>query len=296
MVPTLACQRRRPSSSDSARSRAPRSRFTAAGTVSAAAVRVPGRGEYGNTCTFEIPSRSTSSRVRANASSSSAGNPTITSVVRLRCARGARRRANCVAVYRRPIARSTASSPDCSGTWRCGETVGVSHQGVDQLVVDVIDLDRREPEPLEPWQRAGLAHEARECEAGGTVAEAAEVDTREDDLSVSLRDPAPDLAEHCVHGSAPRLASYERDHAERAGERAAVLDPHKGANPVEPMLGVDAADRADIARDESGRVVSRATGDDDVGSCTVERPLEPRRAARDVDGARTACCARRGLA
>ena len=50
-----------------ARSRAPRSRFSAAGTASAAAVAVPGRGEYGKTCTRESPAASTSASVRSNA-------------------------------------------------------------------------------------------------------------------------------------------------------------------------------------------------------------------------------------
>ena len=48
-------QRRRESSSESARSRALRSFFTAAGTVSAPAVAVPGRGEYGKTWTLRDP-------------------------------------------------------------------------------------------------------------------------------------------------------------------------------------------------------------------------------------------------
>ena len=59
MVPTFDSQRRRQSSVESARKRAPRSFFTAGGTVSAAAVTVPGRGEYGKTCTFVIPAART---------------------------------------------------------------------------------------------------------------------------------------------------------------------------------------------------------------------------------------------
>ena len=68
----------------SARRRAPRSRLTAGGTVSRAAVVVPGRGEYGKTCTFVIRASRTTSSVRRNAASSSPGKPTITSVVRLK--------------------------------------------------------------------------------------------------------------------------------------------------------------------------------------------------------------------
>ena len=64
----------------------------------------------------------------------------------------------------------------------------------DERVVDVVDLDRAEPQPLEPGRRAGLADEPRQVVAGGAVAEAAEVDAGEHDLAVALRDAAPDLA------------------------------------------------------------------------------------------------------
>ena len=56
----------------------------ASAPVSAAAVAVPGRGEYGNACTCVIPRARTTSRVRANAASSSPGKPTMTSAVRLK--------------------------------------------------------------------------------------------------------------------------------------------------------------------------------------------------------------------
>jgi hypothetical protein len=52
--------------------------------VSAAAVAVPGRGEYGKTWTFVIPARRTRSSVRRKAGSSSPGKPTMTSDVRLK--------------------------------------------------------------------------------------------------------------------------------------------------------------------------------------------------------------------
>ena len=57
----------------------------------------------------------------------------------------------------------------------------------DELVVDVVDLDRAEPQPLEPGRRARLADEPRQVVAGVAVAEAAEVDPGEDDLAVALR-------------------------------------------------------------------------------------------------------------
>ncbi len=55
---------------------------------SSAAVLVPGRGEYGNTCTLVMPACPTASSVRSNAASPSVGKPTITSVVRLKSRSG----------------------------------------------------------------------------------------------------------------------------------------------------------------------------------------------------------------
>jgi hypothetical protein len=66
--------------------------------VSAVAVAVPGRGEYGNTCTFVSPARSTTSSVFANASSSSPGKPTMTSLVRLKSPSGSTLARNCADV------------------------------------------------------------------------------------------------------------------------------------------------------------------------------------------------------
>ena len=61
--------------------------------VSAAAVAVPGRGEYGKTCTFVIPAAPTTrERAARTPRSSSPGKPTITSVVRLKSPSGSSRR------------------------------------------------------------------------------------------------------------------------------------------------------------------------------------------------------------
>ncbi len=60
--------------------------------MSLSAVSVPGRGEYGKTWTFVIPAVSTRRSVAANAASSSAGKPTIASVVRLKPSASATRR------------------------------------------------------------------------------------------------------------------------------------------------------------------------------------------------------------
>ena len=102
-----------------------------------------------------------------------------------------------------------------------------------QLVVDVVHLDGREPEALDTRQRAGLANEPGEGVAGLAVAEAAEVDAGEDDLAVPLLDASADLREHGRGGPAPGRPSHLRDHAEGAGERAAVLDPDERPPAVE---------------------------------------------------------------
>ena len=73
-----------------ARRRAERSFFTGGGTGSRAAVRVPGRGEYGKTCTFVIPASLDDASVLSNARSSSPGKPTITSRRQVEVRRAAR--------------------------------------------------------------------------------------------------------------------------------------------------------------------------------------------------------------
>src|SRR5438445_778917 len=59
---------------------------------------------------------------------------------------------------------------------------------VDELVVDVVDLDRGETKPLEARCRSCLPDEPGQAIAGGAVAIAAQVDAGEDDLAVTLRD------------------------------------------------------------------------------------------------------------
>ena len=129
--------------------------------------------------------------------------------------------------------------------------------------------------------------------AGGAVAVAAEVDAGEDDLAVALRDAAADLAEHGLGGAAARGAAHERDDAEVARERAAVLHLDEGAHAIEPRIRLDAADRADVAGDERRRLLAAARDDDDVVRQAGERVAgEVRAAAGDVDAAvraRRAC-------
>jgi hypothetical protein len=239
-------------------------------TVSSAAVRVPGRGEYGKTWTFVIPSRSTSESVRSNAARPRReADDHVRRQVEAR--ERASRRSNCDALYRRPIARRTPSSPDCSGTWRCGETVGVSREpstSASSTWLTSIDESRRRSTP----GASRLADEPGERVAGGAVAEAAEVHAGQDDLAMpcaARRRISPSTA------SAVRLrvARGRGDHTEGARERAPVLDLDERAHPIEPVLGVDAADRADVAATKAA--ASRPSSrDDDV------RPASPKAPSR----------------
>src|SRR6476661_7970883 len=131
-------------------------------------------------------------------------------------------------------------------------------QRVNEILVDVIDLDRGEAQALEPRRRARLPDEPREAIAGGAVAVAAEVDPREDDLAVALANAAADLPEHGLGRAAARGASHQRDDAETAAERAAVLDLDEGANAIETRIRLHTADRADVARDELRRLLAPA--------------------------------------
>src|SRR5919197_2787283 len=107
-------------------------------------------------------------------------------------------------------------------------------------------------------------HEARERVARLAVAIAAEVDARQDDLAVPLLDTAPHLTEDGRGAAASRRPAHERDDTEGAREAAPVLDFYEGADAVEAGVGLDAADRPDVARDELGRLFAPTRDDDDV--------------------------------
>ena len=66
-------------------------------------------------------------------------------------------------------------------------------------------------------------------------------------------DAAPYLTEHGLGSADPGRPADEGDHTEGTRERAAVLDLDERAHAVEPVLGVDAADRAHVARDKRAR-------------------------------------------
>ena len=169
-------------------------------------------------------------------------------------------------------------------------------QGGNQLVVDVIDLDRAETQPLEPRRLPRLAHEPRQVVARRAVAEAAKVDAGQDDLAVSLLDSAPDLVQNRARAAAARGAAHEWDDAEVARERAAVLDLHERAHAVDPRVGLDAADRADVTRDERRSLLAALRDDGDVLRQAGECVEQVRAAAGDVDTFVQACGPRCRLA
>ena len=118
-----------------------------------------------------------------------------------------------------------------------------------ELVGQVVDLDRREPESLDAGDPAGLTEEEREPVARLAVAEAAEIHAREDDLAVALPDPATNLGEHGLRSPAACPTTHERDHTEGAREGAAVLDLDERARPFQPWAGLHAPDRAHVTGD-----------------------------------------------
>ena len=166
----------------------------------------------------------------------------------------------------------------------------------DQVVGEVVHLDGGQPKPLDTGERTGFAHESRERVPGFAVAEAAEVDAREDDLAMPLRHAPLDLGKNGSGAAAPRAAANERDHAERARERAAVLDLHERARALETRVRLDAADRADVARDDVGNVLARPCDHGDVGRDLLEGVTQVRGAARHVDPSVRPRGARDGLA
>ena len=102
--------------------------------------------------------------------------------------------------------------------------------------------------------RAGLTDESRQREPGLTIAETAEVDAREHDLAMSLRDAALDLArarqrpDGC--GSPPRTSgmtqkAHENEHPSWIFTNARIRSS--------AGVRLHAADRADVAGDGCGR-------------------------------------------
>src|SRR6266511_5737606 len=108
----------------------------------------------------------------------------------------------------------------------------------------------------------------------------------EADLAVALRHALRHLAQHGGCAAATRGTANEWDDAEVAGEAAAVLDLHEGADAVEPGIGLDAADRADVAGDRRGRLLASLRDHSHVvGEVREGVATQVRGAARDVDAA-----------
>src|SRR5919201_1570579 len=78
-------------------------------------------------------------------------------------------------------------------------------QRSNERVIDVVDLDRREPETREARRGGGVPDELRQAVTERTVPIAAEVDPGEHDLTVTLRNASVDLAQNRFGGAAPRL-------------------------------------------------------------------------------------------
>ena len=148
----------------------------------------------------------------------------------------------------------------------------------DEPVAHVVDLDRAEPEALQAWGFAGRSHEHGQVVPGRAIAETAEVDPGEHDLAVALLDAPADLAENRFRRAAARAPADERDDAERARERASILDLHERPHAVEPRVGLHAPDRADVARHECGGLLGPLADHDDVRGQGGER------IAREVRG------------
>ena len=117
--------------------------------------------------------------------------------------------------------------------------------GIEQVVVHVLRLDRREPDslhvgfgedaPHEPGerQRAARVRAARSRVGPATVVRT-DVDPGQDDLAVTGADRAAHVGEHVVGGDRAFGAACPRDDAVRAVERAAVLHLHERTGPVDP--------------------------------------------------------------
>src|SRR5581483_4546511 len=119
---------------------------------------------------------------------------------------------------------------------------------------------------------------------------------REHDLLVALLDAPAHFGQDRGGAAAARRAADERDHAEVARERTAVLDLHERAHTVEARVGLHAADRADVAGDERRSLFTPTRDDGDAGRQAGERGgRQVRRTSGEVDATVRARRARGGL-
>ena len=168
----------------------------------------------------------------------------------------------------------------------------------EQLVVDVLRLDRREAEPLDRRLVEDPSNEAgqRQGRAGVGAAEAAlrpaavvrpDVDPGQDDLAMARAQRASDVEQHGLRGEAPLRAARRRDDAVGAEERAAVLDLHERPRPLDrgPAVGdpldLDARQRRKRPRERAAPLRSDPPGRRAARSPRAARPsIGCRRAAR----------------
>ena len=97
-------------------------------------------------------------------------------------------------------------------------------QRAEQRVLDVDDLDAREPDPLHTRDPGHLHHQLAELEAAVGVAVVADADAGHDHLRLPLDDAAAHLLEHRPGRARAGRAPDGRDDAVRAVAVAAVLD------------------------------------------------------------------------
>ena len=114
----------------------------------------------------------------------------------------------------------------------------------EQLVVDVLRLDGREPNTLHRRLIEQSPHEAGERHGRPRMGTAEpplrpapvvcpDVDPRKDDLAMTRAKRAPDVLQHGLRGEAPFRTARRRDDAVRAEERAAILDLDERPRPFD---------------------------------------------------------------
>src|SRR4051794_15278735 len=108
--------------------------------------------------------------------------------------------------------------------------------GRDEVARQMVDLQGRKAKANESWGGPGRPHETREVERRLAVSIAAQVDSGEHDLAVTLTDPPANLCEDGGGRAAPRRTSHLGDDTEVAREAAAVLDFDEGTYPIEPDI------------------------------------------------------------
>ena len=162
--------------------------------------------------------------------------------------------------------------PTAAGRAGARETTGVSRSAaISSGVTWLTSIDERRSRSRPSIAPASRIERRRASSPAPRSRKQPRLTPGEHDLAVTLRDAPPDLVEHRVGDAAARRAADERDHAERARERAAVLDLDEGADAVEPVVRLDAADRTDVAGDGLGDLLAAPGDDDDVVGQAGER-------------------------